>query len=207
MSQLYSFGKFSKARIETLSDGVFAIILTLLVLELKVPHIEKTDSPAELLHALKLHAPKFWSWVISFLMVCVVWINHHRLIDQFKGINNGLFWANANLLMWTSFIPFPTALMGDYPLNKLGLFFFGISLSMAAFSFTIMRLYVQRKKELLADFVNYDVFKKGTRLSFFYGTLAYWIAASLAWIHPAISFAIYFFIPIYFIFPKASKAN
>jgi uncharacterized membrane protein len=206
---LYSFGRFSKARVETLSDGVFAIILTLLVLELKVPHIEDVHSGNDLWMALLKIKPKFLSWVISFLMVCVVWINHHRLFDQFKGINNGLFWYNANLLMWTSFIPFPTALIGDYPHNKFALFAFGILLSMAALSFTFMRMYVQKEKnkELLADFVDIKIFRAGTKLSFFYGGMAYWIAASLAWINPWIAFAIYFFIPVYFIFPKASKAN
>ena len=207
MTDIYAFGKFSKARIETFSDGVFAIIVTLLVLELKVPHIEEVKSPVELIKALISLAPKFLSWIISFLLVCVVWINHHRLLDQFKGINNGMFWANANLLMWCSFVPFPTALIGDYPENKLALFFFGISLSLTAFAFTIMRLYATKHQGLLNDFVDIKVFKQGTKLSFIYGTLAYWIAASLAWINPMISFAIYFLIPVYFIFPKASKAN
>ncbi len=205
--KIYAFGKYSKARVETLSDGVFAIILTLLVLELKVPHIDDLHSTRELWLALVSLAPKFLSWIISFLMVCVVWVNHHRLFDQFKGINNGLFWANANLLLWTSFIPFPTALIGDYPNNKLALFLFGISLSMAAFSFTIMRLYVTKNRSLIADFVSLEVFKQGNRLSFIYGSVAYWVAASVAWINPWIAFAIYFFIPVYFIFPKASKAN
>jgi uncharacterized membrane protein len=57
-------------------------------------------------------APKFVSWVISFVTVCVIWLNHHRLFKLMSQIDNGLFWWSANLLLWTSFIPFPTALMG-----------------------------------------------------------------------------------------------
>lgn len=89
---------FSKARVEAFSDGVFAIIVTLLVLEIKVPHIHQPDSVGELSAALYALLPKLISWIISFLMVCVIWVNHHRLLNQIANITHGIFWLNALLL-------------------------------------------------------------------------------------------------------------
>ncbi|WP_332367617.1 TMEM175 family protein [Spirosoma telluris] len=96
---------FSKSRVEAFSDGVFAIIVTLLVLEIKVPHIDHHESVAELTGALYALLPKFISWIISFLMVCVIWVNHHRLLNQIANITHAIFWLNALLLLWCSFIP------------------------------------------------------------------------------------------------------
>lgn len=102
---------FAKSRVEAFSDGVFAIIVTLLVLEIKVPHLAHDASAAELATALYTLLPKLLSWVISFLMVCVIWVNHHRILDQIVHITHGIFWFNALLLLCYSFIPFPTALL------------------------------------------------------------------------------------------------
>jgi uncharacterized membrane protein len=87
----------SKGRVEALSDGVFAIVVTLLVLEIKVPHVAEHGSVAALADALGTLAPKFVSWVISFATVCVIWLNHHRLFMRIGRLDNGLFWLNANL--------------------------------------------------------------------------------------------------------------
>ena len=100
-----------RGRVEALSDGVFAIVITLLVLEIKVPHLADHGSVAALAGALADLAPKFVSWVISFLTVCVIWMNHHRLLRLVGRFDHGLFWWNANLLLWTSFV-FPHATRG-----------------------------------------------------------------------------------------------
>jgi len=118
-----------RGRVEALSDGVFAIVVTLLVLEITVPHVAEHDLMAELARVLWTLAPKFVNWVISFVTVCVIWLNHHRLFTMGSRIDNGFFWLNANFLLWTSFIPFPTALMGDYPTNRLAVTFYGGSCS------------------------------------------------------------------------------
>jgi len=105
---------FQKSRVEALSDGVFAIIITVLVLEIKVPHVDDRLSVVGLTRALPGLLPKVLSWIMSFLMVCVIWVNHHRLLNRVGYVSHGIFWLNANLLLWCTFIPFPTALMGDY---------------------------------------------------------------------------------------------
>ena len=105
---------FSKARVETFSDGVFAIIVTLLVLEIKIPTIDNYESSKALLDALVLIIPKMLTWMISFLIICVIWVNHHRIFEQIKTITHGIFWFNANLLMWCSLIPFPKSCCFNY---------------------------------------------------------------------------------------------
>lgn len=193
---------FSKTRIETFSDGIFAIIITLLVLEIKVPHINDHHSATELAQSLLGLVPKLISWIISFLIVCVIWINHHRLLDQVGEIDNPLFWLNANLLLWCSFIPFPTALMGDYFSNPLALSAFGIILSLSALAFTLIRMYIRRHPETLRAAGSPTALSREVSRSFLFGPLLYWAGSSMAWINPYIALLIYFLIPVYFIFPK-----
>lgn len=193
---------FSKTRIEAFSDGIFAIIITLLVLEIKVPHLEEHDSAAALTASLLKLFPKFISWIISFFTVAVIWVNHHRLLRQFRHIDHGIFWWNAMLLLWTTFIPFPTAVLGDYPGNIASVVLYGTVMALMAASFTLMRWYVLRNPELLEDSVDIASFRKGTTLSLFFGPMLYLAGVAFSWVHPAVSFAIYLAIPIYFIFSE-----
>jgi uncharacterized membrane protein len=196
---------FAKNRVETFSDGVFAIIVTLLVLEIKVPHIDLHDDSRELVHALFGLFPKFISWIISFFTVCVIWVNHHRLFKIFRIFNHGLFWWNAVLLMWCSFIPFPTAVLGDYPNNQTAVLLYGIVMMFMALTFSLMRIYVASNKSLLHPEIDLEKFKKGTFFSIIFGPFLYLIGAIISFIHPYASFALYLGIAIYFIFPHSTE--
>src|SRR5512137_2415535 len=151
-----------RGRVEALSDGVFAIVVTLLVLEIKVPHVAEHGSVTALARALLELAPKFVSWVISFLTVCVIWMNHHRLFRLMGRVDHGLFWWNANLLLWTSFIPFPTALMGDYPGNRLAVAFYGLVMLLMSLGFVLLRLRMLAVPGLLDERVDRVAFRRGT---------------------------------------------
>jgi uncharacterized membrane protein len=203
--KLFKYGVFTKNRVETFSDGIFAIIVTLLILEIKVPHIEHGASVRELLYAIRALLPKFVSWVISFLTICIVWVNHHRLFETFKGINIVLFWLNVHLLLWVCFVPFPTALIGDYPHNPLAVAFYGVVMSLIGFAFFIARLYGLRNKDLLKDAMNLKAYKKGVVFAFFFGFIFYLAAAALAWVSTYLSFTAYFLIAMYFVFSFATK--
>jgi uncharacterized membrane protein len=196
---------FNKNRVETFSDGIFAIIITLLVLEIKVPHIHETNSANELTHALLGLLPKFFSWIISFFTVAVIWVNHHRIFKQLKQLDNGIFWWNAVLLLWTSFIPFPTAVMGDYPANKVSFVLYGLVMALMAASFTLMRLYAIRNRQVLEASVNLEAFKAGTRNSLIFGPAMYLLGMALGFLSPLLAFAIYLGIPVYFIFSENKK--
>lgn len=194
---------FAKGRVEAFTDGVFAIIITLLVLELKVPHVELPVTVDSLLEALAHLAPKFIAWVISFAIVGVIWVNHHRIFHSLKFIDHNFFWLNLNLLLWTSFIPFPTALVGDYLENSLAASFFGIANSMMGFAFLFIRLYMWGHPEI-TEGLSREYLWKGVRNVLLFGPSLYLIGAALAWVHPYIALAVYGFIPLYFILPGAT---
>lgn len=198
---------FSKTRIEAFSDGIFAIIVTLLVLEIHVPHIDDPHSRKQLLNALFLLLPKLLSWIVSFLIVCVIWVNHHRILQQLKIITHSLFWLNANLLLWCSFIPFPTALMGDYVNNAVALIIFGIVMALMAFSFSLIRINAIKNSFVLEDQIDINHYKKATRSSLIFGPFLYLFGAVLSLVHPYLGFAVYGFIPLYFIFYNSAKTK
>lgn len=96
----------TKSRLEAFSDGVIAIIITIMVLELKVPHDTSW-------HALAALWPVFLSYVVSFIMLGIYWGNHHHLMHTIKDVRGGMLWSNLHLLFWLSLIPFATAWMGE----------------------------------------------------------------------------------------------
>jgi uncharacterized membrane protein len=197
--------EIGRGRLEALSDGVFAIVVTLLVLEIKVPHIPAADSVAAAGGALWDLAPKFVSWVISFVTVCVIWMNHHRLFRVVARIDAGLFWWNANLLLWTSFIPFPTAFMGDLPSNRLAVSFYGGVMFLMALAFVLMRWHLHRHPGLLQESVDRKVLARGTVSSVLMGPAAYAFGAALAWWNVVAAFLCYAAIAAYFALPRGAQ--
>lgn len=196
---------FSKSRVEAFSDGIFAIIITLLVLEIKVPHIENHTSAGALTEALIALLPKFTSWIISFFTIAVIWVNHHRIFKQIKTLDNGIFWWNAFLLLWSSFIPFPTAVLGDYPENQTSFVLYGIVMALMALSFSLMRIYMLRNNGIIDEYVDMSAFRKGTMLSLLFGPAMYLLGIAAGFVHPYLAFAVYLGIPVYFIFSENSN--
>jgi uncharacterized membrane protein len=196
---------FSKSRVETFSDGIFAIIITLLVLEIKVPHIGDHHSAGELMAALKGLLPKFLSWIISFFTIAVIWVNHHKIFKQIRQLDNGIFWWNAVLLLWSSFIPFPTAVLGDYPGNTVSLVLYGLVMSLMAVSFSFMRIYILRNPDVMEESVDIRLFRSGTFMSVLFGPVMYLAGVAAGFVHPLLAFAVYLGIPVYFIFSENRK--
>jgi len=201
---LFKYGAFTKNRVEAFSDGIFAILVTLLILEIRVPHIDNLNSAPELLGSIRALTPKFISWVISFLTICIIWMNHHRLFEMFKGINVGLFWLNVHVLLWVCFVPFPTALIGDYPHNPLAVAFYGLVMFFIGIAFVLTRLYGLKNKELLKETVSIETYKRGITFSFIFGPVFYLVGAVLSWVNTYLSFGVYFFIALYFVFSFAT---
>jgi uncharacterized membrane protein len=121
-----------KGRLEAFSDGVLAIIITIMVLELHVPH-EPT------LEALVALCPKFVSYVLSFVYVGIYWNNHHHLIHTVKRVSGGLLWANLHLLFWLSLFPFVTAWVGEHPEAPLPAATYGVVLLAAALAWLVVQ--------------------------------------------------------------------
>ncbi|HEY1097148.1 MAG TPA: TMEM175 family protein [Alphaproteobacteria bacterium] len=125
------------SRLEAFSDGVIAIILTIMVLELKVPH-----SPS--LVALKPLFPVFLVYIMSFIYVGIYWNNHHHLFHATKRVNGGMLWANLHLLFWLSLIPFVTGWMGENHFTTIPTMMYGFVLLMAAIAYYILQNVILR---------------------------------------------------------------
>ncbi|WP_183574512.1 TMEM175 family protein [Mucilaginibacter sp. X5P1] len=169
-----------KGRLEAFSDGVIAIIITIMVLELKVPH-------GDSLQALKPLIPVFISYVLSFVYIGIYWNNHHHMFQVVKSVNGFVLWANLHLLFWMSLVPFVTAWMGENNFTKWPTIFYGISLIMCGVAYRILVISLIRhegENSLLAEAVGNDF--KG-RIS----VVIYAIAIALAWVNPCISFVLY----------------
>ncbi len=106
----------TKTRLEAFSDGMFAIIITILILELKVPHIDN-NSIESFFNALVKLLPKFLSFAFSFFLIAVFWVNHHHILHHVKEVNTKFLWLNILFLFFTCLFPFITAFIGDYNQN------------------------------------------------------------------------------------------
>ena len=122
-----------KGRLEAFSDGVIAIIITIMVLELRVPVGDNIKDLAPV-------APVLFSYVLSFVYIGIYWNNHHHMIYAVDRINGAVLWANLNLLFWLSLIPFVTAWMGENHFSKWPVILYGIVLIMNAIAYTILCL-------------------------------------------------------------------
>lgn len=120
-----------KGRLEAFSDGVLAIIITIMVLELKVPHGDD-------LAALRPLIPVFLSYVLSFVFIGIYWNNHHHLLQAIRQVNGRILWANLHLLFWLSLIPFVTGWMGENHFAALPVALYGIVLLAAAIAYFIL---------------------------------------------------------------------
>jgi uncharacterized membrane protein len=141
-----------KDRLLAFSDGVFAIIITIMVLELKVPH-EPTWA------ALMGLAPKLLSYVLSFIYVAIYWNNHHHMFETVRRVNGTTLWANMALLFFLSLIPFATAWTGETYFAKVPTAIYGCLLLLCAFSYTLLQrtlIAVHADNALLADAVGVD---------------------------------------------------
>lgn len=119
-------------RLEAFSDGVIAIILTIMVLELKVPHGADFS-------ALRPLLPVFLSYVLSFVYVSIYWNNHHHMLQVTQRVNGAILWANLHLLFWLSLIPFVTGWMGENHFARLPTALYGFVLLMAAIAYSLLQ--------------------------------------------------------------------
>ena len=179
-----------KTRLEAFSDGVLAIIITIMVLELKVPH--GSD-----LSALLPLMPPFLSYVLSFIYVGIYWNNHHHLLHAAKHVSGGVLWANLNLLFWLSLLPFATGWMGENHFAALPSAIYGFVLLMAAISYYLLQLRIiaaDGPSSVLRHALGSDwkgklsplIYISGIALSFFVPWLpqALYVLAALIWLVP-----------------------
>jgi uncharacterized membrane protein len=179
-----------KERLAAFSDGVIAIIITIMVLELKVPHGTDWQALAELL-------PVFLSYVLSFVYVAIYWNNHHHLMHAVERVNGAMLWANMHLLFWLSLIPFATGWMGENHFERLPTALYGVALLMPAIAYYVLERVIithQGPRGRLAKALGRDV--KGKASPFLY--LA---AIGAAFVAPWIAHAIYVLVAVLWLVP------
>jgi uncharacterized membrane protein len=180
----------SKTRLEAFSDGVIAILITIMVLELKVPH--GAD-----LAALRTMLPVFLAYVLSFVYLGIYWNNHHHMLHAAEKVDGRILWANLHLLFWLSLVPVATEWIGDHPLAPLPAAVYGGILLLAALAYTLLQMAIVRRHgpdSVLAAAVGKDV--KG-KLSLALYVAAIVVAAFLPWV----SYAIYVLVAAIWLVP------
>lgn len=195
----FQLWKIHKHRTEAYSDGVFAIIVTLLVLEIKVPHLNDHTSSAELLDALGGMAPKIISWVASFFFISVMWVQHHNLFRMSEKIDYGMVWLNNIFLLFICFLPFPTALMGEYPHNRPAVLLFGLDVTVASLMQVWMYYYVA-KYSLLSHYDQQNVMRN-VRRSFILAPMLLIVATGVSFVSLLLPYVIYLIVPFFFLLP------
>jgi uncharacterized membrane protein len=180
-----------KGRLEAFSDGVIAVIITIMVLEMKVPH--GAD-----LAALEGVTPVFLSYLLSFIYIGIYWNNHHHMLQTVKHVTGGILWANLHLLFWLSLVPFTTGWMGENHFRSVPMALYGFMLMMAGAAYSVLQQTIIAahggKKSALFGAVGHDLkgklslvaYATAIILSFVVPTLAgvVYVAVALMWLVP-----------------------
>ena len=179
-----------KNRLEAFSDGVLAIIITIMVLELKVPHGSDLD-------ALRPLVPVFFSYVLSFVFIGIYWNNHHHLFHSFQRVTAGIMWANLHLLFWLSLFPLVTGWIGEYHSEAMPTALYGVVCLMSAIAYTILQITIIRsegRESMLARAIGSDM--KG-RVSL----LCYALAIGAAFVEQWVSDGLYCLVALIWLVP------
>ena len=180
----------TKNRLEAFSDGVIAILITIMVLELKVPRGTE-------LAALRPALPAFLAYVLSFIVLAIYWNNHHHMLHATHHVTGGVLWANAHLLFWLSLIPFTTAWMGENEFAPLPEAAYGAVLLLAAVAYTILQTTIIANHGMapeVAEALRRDVKGKVS-------LVLYAAAVPLAFVHRAIAGAIFVVVALMWLVP------
>lgn len=181
----------SKNRLEAFSDGVLAIILTIMVLELKVPH------GIDLKNILPLWGI-FLSYVLSFIFIIIYWNNHHHLFHAVEQIDGKVLWANANLLFWLSLLPFVSGYMGENHFAPLPVLMYAIVTFMAAVSYSLLTKSLIKIHDETSIISKAEKESKKGQISL----LLYFLAVCFAYFFPLVSCGIFITVAIMWFFPS-----
>ncbi len=196
---VFRVGESDTSRVEAFSDGVLAIVITLLVLEIGAPHLaQPTD--AELWASLEALIPKIVAWVVSFFFVLVFWVAHHYFFRGLQRVDRGILWLNGLFLLFISFTPFPTAFAGDYPLRTPPLALLSVVMFGAAASFTALRLYALMGDGLIAS--GDRIAARAALMKSLVAPISYAFAALAAFVAPLASVVVLTAVPLIFFFPS-----
>lgn len=190
----------TKTRLEAFSDGMFAIILTILVLELHVPELENSSFAAFSAGMLQL-APKFFAFVFSFFIIAIFWINHHAIIHHVHKVDTKLLWLNMGLLFFSCLFPFITAFVGDYMLNPYVVALYPLNMALSSVMVNALWKYAYVDTDLAPNTLTDD--EKQARMKRDRTALLMNLAsAALAFVWVPITLTIMAIMPFAFVVPE-----
>ncbi len=192
------------ARLEAFSDGVFAIAITLLVLEIRVPHLGEDAAGHELLAALGRLWPSYLAYATSFATILIMWINHHRIFRCLRRVDHPLFILNGLLLLCITFVPFPTALLTEYlqrPAQGIAAAVYSGTFVVTAVIFNLLWHHVARSPRLQDPRINPRFVRQNT-LGYVFGPLVYLAAFGLGFLSAALSLAVCLGLAVFFALPS-----
>ncbi len=181
----------TKGRLETFSDSVMAIVITLLAFELKSP-IQNSLNNFETLEKLNLLAPQFFIFTLSFLTISIMWINHHYITNKIEVVNHKTVWANSFLLLFVTIIPFATTFLGHNPNNVVALITYSLVMLFCSLAFTMLK-YTSIPKNVLTH--QKEIFKH-------VGVYAYTFAIFVALFLPQLTYFVLLVPPLSYILPS-----
>ncbi len=185
---------------EAFSDGVFAIVVTLLVLELRVPVLPENFSTQDVLKELLRLFPKFFSFAMSFVIVAIFWVNHHQFFHSLEKTDRAMLWYNNLLLFWLSFVPFPTAFIGEHPVRMIPVMLYGAVLFFAGVSFNLMLRHAVKAKLFLKS-VSDEVLNQSVKRGVI-GPVVYFVSIISAFISVYVSLSIFLLVPVIYFIPQ-----
>lgn len=198
------------ARIEMFSDGVFAIAITLLVLEVRVPHLEELPRGTSLFRALVEQWPSFFGYVMSFVIIGIIWSNHHNRFKYIKRSDHNLLIINTLFLMCVAFIPFPTALLAEYIQDSnerlTAVAVYSGTLTLTSILFNLLWWYAAHNHRLVDRTLNPRLLQAMTR-HFLVGPLLYLLSFGLAFVSITASLSIYAILALMYILPGPTRRS
>ena len=199
--------KISTTRVETFSDGVIAIVITIMVLQLKLPNLNKGSTTGETMTYLAELLPYFLTYTFSFMMIGIFWTNHHHMFHLLERTDVPLLWLNFLFLFLLSLIPLATSIIGANPFTTISPAIYGLVMLLTTLSFLIMRNYSLRNKLIHQDsdkVLSRTVFNVAlrARTKAIIGSLIYFISIPLAYVNVYFSYACFIIPPIIFFIPE-----
>jgi uncharacterized membrane protein len=192
-------------RIESFSDGVIAIIITLMILEIKIPVIDGSAT-SNIWDKLYPMLQPVIAYLLSFVMVGVLWVNHHQFLRQLKHADRKLLWYNLHLLFWMSLLPIPTNFLGQNYHRPEITALYGFVMFMCALAFLLMREYVNKNHHLFIDNLSLELRKKQRR-KLIGSSVLYFISIFAGYISVYFSLAIFVLILVIYFFPTNIVVN
>ena len=186
-----------KNRLEAFSDGVIAIVITLLVLEIHVPPLPEHSGSEAILRALISLIPSIAAYVVSFLICSIWWITHHNFVNDLREVDRTLLWSNNMFLLCLAFLPFPTALLGQHPGEPVAAALYGAVCTAAGACFVFMRWYASLRGNLMLPEIPVKELERRLRVGMV-SPLLYFIATLLSFAAPAAAIALYLLLPLWY---------